>query len=137
MPSSLHSFSFDHSRAVEVTGVRRMNRTKMLMGTPLGGAILVGLLCLTVLTLSGCAEPAAIAAVPPTSTVYAPPPTQTPHPPLAPTPAPLEFPLVAPSLEPAEVPDDSMCVNCHTSERTLQALAEEEEVAETLSEGEG
>ncbi len=114
-----------------------MKRTKSVLASPLGVAILVGLLFLIILTLSGCAEPAAIAAVPPTSTVYAPLPTETPRPTPEATPASLDFPLPAPTREPVEVPDDQMCVSCHTNETTLQALAEEEEVAETLSEGEG
>ena len=115
-----------------------MNRTRKLLATPLGIAILVGLLGLTVLMLAGCAEPAAIAAVPPTSTVYAPLPTETPHPTPEPTRAALEFPLEPSCPEAtATLDDDHMCVQCHTSERTLQRVAEEEEVAETLSEGEG
>ncbi len=114
-----------------------MKRTKSLFAKPLGVAIVVGLLFLIILTLSGCAEPAAVAAVPPTSTVYAPLPTETPHPPPEPTPASLDFPLPAPTQEPIEVPDDQLCVSCHTNEQTLEAKAEEEEITETLSEGEG
>jgi hypothetical protein len=114
-----------------------MNRTKTLLATPVGVLAVVGLLLLTALVLSSCAEPAAIAAVPPTATVYAPPPTETPPLPPEPTPAALDFPLVAPSQEPVESVNDQTCVGCHTDEETLKAVAEEEEVAEELSEGEG
>jgi len=114
-----------------------MNRTKTLLATPIGVAILVGLLLLAVLALSGCAEPAAVAAVPPTATVYAVPPTEEPPPPPEPTPASVDFPIAAPTQEPVEVVSDQTCVDCHTNETTLRAMAVEEEVAESLSEGEG
>jgi hypothetical protein len=114
-----------------------MNKPKTLLAMPIGVVAVAGLLFLAALTLSGCAEPAAIAAVPPTATVYAPPPTETPPPPPEPTPAALDFPLVSPSEEPVEIVNDQTCVDCHTNEETLKAVAEEEEVVEELSEGEG
>ena len=114
-----------------------MNRIRTLLATPVGVVAVVGLLFLGCLALSGCAEPVAIAPVPPTATVYAPTPTVAPSPPPAPTPAPLDFPLAAPSLEPGEDVNDRTCVDCHTDEEKLQSVAEEEVVAEELSEGEG
>jgi hypothetical protein len=114
-----------------------MNRTKTLLATPFGVVAVAGLLLLAVLALSGCAEPAAIAAVPPTATVYALPPTETPPPSPEPTQAALDFPLAAPSQEPVEIVSDQTCIDCHTNEKTLKAVAEEEEVVEELSEGEG
>jgi hypothetical protein len=36
-----------------------------------------------------------------------------------------------------EVADSSNCVDCHTDEETLKAVAEEPEEVESLSEGEG
>jgi hypothetical protein len=114
-----------------------MSRAKRLLATPLGVAILVGLLFVAALSLSGCAEPVAIAAVPPTATVYALPPTEASPPPPAPTRAALDFPLAPPPREQVEVASDQTCVDCHTDQATLVALAVEEEVAEKLSEGEG
>ncbi|MGC9333098.1 MAG: hypothetical protein ACP5JJ_03050 [Anaerolineae bacterium] len=99
--------------------------------------LVVALLFLATLVLTGCAEPAAIAAVPPTATVYAPPPTHTPSAPPEPTPAALDFPLPPPQEVDTGPVSDQTCVDCHTDEETLKALAEEEEVAEELSEGEG
>jgi hypothetical protein len=114
-----------------------MNKTRTLSASPLGVLTIVGLLLLAALMLSGCAQPAAISAVPPTATVYAPPPTEIPPSPPEPTPAALDFPLPAPSREPVEEVNDQTCVDCHSSEETLRAVAEEEEVVEELSEGEG
>lgn len=104
-----------------------------------GGAAIVGLLLLAaVLTLTGCGGPAAIAAVEPTATVYAPPPTDIPAPPPGPTPAAIDFPLPAPSHVVPEPVNDQGCVDCHTDEETLKAVAEAAEVPEeSLSEGEG
>jgi hypothetical protein len=89
------------------------------------------------LALTGCAEPAAIAAVEPTATLYPPPPTDIPPPPPGPTPAALNFPLAAPTRVEAEPVDDQACVDCHTDKETLTAVAKEEEIEEALSEGEG
>lgn len=114
-----------------------MNSTKTLLATPTRVAAAVGLLFLAALIMSGCAEPAAIAAVPPSPTVYAPPPTKAPTPEPEPTPAALDFPLAAPSQAPVEVVSDQTCVDCHTDEETLRVVAREEEVVEELSEGEG
>jgi PBP1b-binding outer membrane lipoprotein LpoB len=97
----------------------------------------VGLLILGALALAGCAEPMAIAAVPPTATVYPPPPTDIPLPPPGPTPAALDFPLPAPAREAVEPVGDQTCVDCHTDEETLRAVATEVEQEESLSEGEG
>ncbi len=41
------------------------------------------------------------------------------------------------TASPAAQPDDDHCINCHTSEALLQALAVEEEAGEALSEGPG
>lgn len=103
----------------------------------IGAAAGLALLSLAALALTGCAEPAAIAAVEPTATLYPPPPTDVPLPPPGPTPAALDFPLAAPAQVEKEPIDNQTCVDCHTDEETLRALAEEEEVQETLSEGEG
>jgi hypothetical protein len=97
----------------------------------------LALLALAALALSGCARPAPITPVPPTATVYAPPPTPPAPTPPAPTPAALDFPIAAPSAVAEEPANDQTCVDCHTNEETLKAVAEEEEVAESLSEGEG
>ena len=104
-----------------------------------GLAVGLGILALVALALGGCAGPLAIAAVEPTPTLYPPPPTDIPAPPPGPTPAALDFPLPAPT-QPAEEsgPDDQSCVDCHTSEDVLKALATEpEDSGESLSEGEG
>jgi hypothetical protein len=95
-------------------------------------------LAVAVVALTGCAEPAAIAAVEPTATAFAPPPTDIPPPPSGPTPAALDFPLAAPTHVDLEPADDQSCVDCHTDEDTLRAVASREEVSqESLSEGEG
>ena len=117
---------------------RLMNETKRFLQT-WGGAAGLGLLLLVAaVALTGCGGPAAIAAVEPTATVYAPPPTDIPAPPPGPTPAALEFPLPAPSSVDLEQVDDQSCVDCHTDEETLKAVAEKAaEAEESLSEGEG
>lgn len=104
----------------------------------IGATAGLALLSLAALVLTGCAEPAAIAAVEPTATLYPPPPTDIPPPPPGPTPAALDFPLAAPTQVEKEPINDQTCVDCHTDEETLRALAEKEEGGqETLSEGEG
>jgi len=72
------------------------------------------------------------------------PPTQAPTDTVAPTDTtePTETPVPPtetpePTNTPEPVVDDSACITCHTSQETLQTLAVEEEVAESLSEGEG
>ena len=88
--------------------------------------------------LAGCAEPVAIAAVAPTPTAYQPPPTDIPPPPPGPTPAALDFPLPAPTHVELGQTNGEHCVDCHTDEETLKAVAEKaEENQESLSEGEG
>jgi hypothetical protein len=103
------------------------------------GVILALLLLGAVLALSGCAEPPAISAVEPTPTTFEPEPTDIPAPPPGPTPAALNFPL--PPQGEAEIeapPDDGACIDCHTNQDILMALAEtENESEENLSEGEG
>jgi mono/diheme cytochrome c family protein len=48
------------------------------------------------------------------------------------------FPLSAPAQEvDTEAVDDSHCIDCHTDEDAVKALAEEPEKEEKLSEGEG
>ena len=55
-----------------------------------------------------------------------------------PTPAALDFPLPAPTNEDVEPVSDQNCVDCHTDEESLKAVATEEEGGQdTLSEGEG
>jgi hypothetical protein len=107
-------------------------------GVAWGGAAAVIVLLLATLALSGCGQPLIIAAVEPTATVYAPPPTDIPLPPPEPTPAALDFPLPPPNEVDQEVPDDQACIDCHTNEDILKAMAKDEEGgAEDLSEGEG
>jgi hypothetical protein len=107
--------------------------------TTWGGVVAAALLLLlSALALTGCADPAAIAAVEPTPTAYPPPPTDIPPPAPGPTPAALDFPLPAPTDVEAEPAHDQGCVDCHTDEETLKAVAEAEGGREeTLSEGEG
>ena len=98
----------------------------------------IALLLLAALCLTGCAGSGEIAAVEPTATLYPPPPTDIPAPPPGPTPEALSFPLPAPTHGEAEIVDDQSCVDCHTDEEMLKAVAiTEEGAAETLSEGEG
>jgi hypothetical protein len=42
-----------------------------------------------------------------------------------------------PTPPPATIAPDDGCVECHTNDKKLQAVAEEEEEVEELSEGEG
>ena len=111
-------------------------RSKIALG---GVIVLAGLLMLTAMALTGCAAPANITAVEPTATLYPPTPTDIPLPPPGPTPEALDFPLAAPSRgeEMVEPVNDQTCVDCHTDEETLKAVAEQEETGESLSEGEG
>jgi hypothetical protein len=103
------------------------------------GVLLVALLLGAALALSGCAEPPAIAVVEPTPVSFKPPPTDIPAPPPGPTPAALDFPLPPPDeVETEAQPDDGACIDCHTNEDILKALAETENESEgDLSEGEG
>jgi hypothetical protein len=103
-----------------------------------GVALLAGILLISVLGLAGCAEPGVVA-IQPTATVFAPPPTDIPAPPPGPTPAALDFPLASPTREElAETVSDQNCIDCHSDEETLKAVAEQaEETGESLSEGEG
>jgi hypothetical protein len=103
---------------------------------------LLGLLILLLPLLVGCGESAApteppqpteIAKAGPTTTPTELPPTDTPVP-TEPPPTNTPVPTATPTPEPI---DDSGCITCHTSEESLQALAEEEEKPEVESEGEG
>jgi formate-dependent nitrite reductase cytochrome c552 subunit len=50
----------------------------------------------------------------------------------------LDFPLPAPTQGEEEIVDDQNCVDCHSDEEMLKAMAKpEEEGTEILSEGEG
>jgi hypothetical protein len=49
----------------------------------------------------------------------------------------LDFPLPAPTKVELGEADDQTCVDCHTNEQVLQAMATEEEAPEVESEGEG
>jgi hypothetical protein len=111
-------------------------RSKIALG---GVIVLASLLMLTAMALTGCADPGSITAVEPTATLYPPTPTDIPLPPPGPTPEALDFPLAAPAREEekAEPVNDQTCVDCHTDEETLKAVATEEEGEESLSEGEG
>jgi hypothetical protein len=100
-------------------------------------AVAIALLLLAVLALSGCGGPGEITAVEPTATLYPPPPTDIPAPPPGPTPVAMDFPIAAPTRAVVEQVDDSTCVDCHTNEQILQAMATEEEAPEVESEGEG
>jgi len=88
-------------------------------------------------------EPTAVAVLPPTTTPEPPlptsvPPTETPVPP-SPTPAPPTDTAVPATPTPeAEVSAGSEnCVACHTSQETLQALAEDKTVKSEATSGEG
>jgi hypothetical protein len=117
---------------------RLMSETKRFFRTWGGAAAASLLLLAAVVVLTGCGGPAAIAAVDPTATVYAPPPTDIPAPPPGPTPEAIDFPLPAPSHVALETVSDQGCVDCHTDEETLKAVAEKAaEAEESLSEGEG
>jgi hypothetical protein len=47
------------------------------------------------------------------------------------------FPLPAPTTAAVPEIDNSGCIACHTAQKDLQALAQEPEQTESLSEGEG
>ena len=49
----------------------------------------------------------------------------------------MDFPISAPTRVPVEQVDDETCVDCHTNQPVLQAMATEEEAPEVESEGEG
>lgn len=98
---------------------------------------MTALLIWTAVGLTGCSGPGEITAVEPTATLYAPPPTDIPAPPPGPTPAVMDFPIAAPTRAVVEQADDRMCVECHTSQQVLQAMATEEEAPEVESTGEG
>jgi hypothetical protein len=123
------------------------SRTKMSL-TLWRVLALVGALIL-LFAVAGCgAEPTPTdVAVAPTEPPAA---TEAPTEPPAATEAPTEPPAPTDTAEPTDVPeptdtatpevvevDDSACIACHTSQETLQALAEEEEEPEVESEGEG
>jgi hypothetical protein len=117
---------------------RLMDRSKKPCRTWVGLVAMALLLLLMALALTGCSfEPSAIVAVEPTATLYPPPPTDIPPPPPGPTPVALDFPIAAPTHAESERLDDQACVDCHTDEETLKLMAEEEEVPEVESEGEG
>jgi mono/diheme cytochrome c family protein len=102
-------------------------------------AVLAGVALVSLAVLTGCAEPAAIAAVSPTATAFPPPATDIPPPPPAPTPAALDFPIAAPThVDEGQPVSDQNCIDCHTDEETLKAVAQVEEGnPESRSEGEG
>ena len=116
-----------------------MNKRNRLSSSLGSGLLVVGLLFLLALALTSCGQPEAIVAVEPTATAFPPPPTDIPPPPPGPTPQALSFPLPAPGqVQEAEQVSDQNCVDCHTDEETLKAVAEQaEENQESLSEGEG
>ena len=122
-----------------VSRERIMSKTKRLFRFWGGMAVVIGLLLLAVMALGGCAGPAAITVVEPTATLYPLPPTDIPAPTPGPTPAAMDFPIAAPTREPVEQVEanDHTCVDCHTSQQVLQAMATEEEAPEVESEGEG
>ena len=107
------------------------------------GATVAALLFLVSLVLSGCSEPATVATQPTPVATETPAPASTEPP--APTRVPTEVPTERPPTDtppPTEEPvpeaaDNTACIACHTDETTLRAVAEEEEMAESLSEGEG
>lgn len=90
------------------------------LGALLAGLILVGCVARPEITPSSPPEPA-VPGVP------------TPGEPLAAT----RYPMAAPVREEEIGVDSSNCIACHTDQETLQALAEEPEEEESLSEGEG
>ena len=117
-----------------------MSKTNMVL-VDLQGATIVALLLLVPLILSGCSEPATIATQPTRIATETSSPTSIPTETSAPTESPTELPPTdtpPPTEEPTpEVADNTACIACHTDETTLRAVAEEEEPAESLSEGEG
>jgi len=125
-----------------------MSRTKTYWTRWRGALALLGLLLVLVLALAltGCGgEPTAAPTEPPereeapTEVAAAATATTAPNEPPPPTDLPTEPPSTAtPTEEPTPEPiDDSACITCHTSQETLQALTEEPEQTESLSEGEG
>lgn len=121
------------SKRMNLMATERGRRQSMV-----GFLAVVSVLLLIAPTLAGCGEPAVIAAVEPTATAYPVPPTDIPSPPPGPTPAALDFPLAAPTDVELGQTDGEHCVDCHTDEETLKAVAEKaEENQENLSEGEG
>lgn len=119
-----------------------MSQTKLFLAK-WGWATLVALLMLVPLVLVACGEPTSAPPEPAATEVSVEPPaaTSAPTEPPTPTDVPTEPPPTdtpVPTEEPTPVVlDDSACIACHTSEETLKAMAVEEEVAESLSEGEG
>ena len=125
-----------------MTALRERTMSEMKRLFRVWGAMpaVIAVLILAVLALTGCVGPGEIAVVEPTATIYAPPPTDVPAPPPGPTPAALDFPIAAPTgaeAEPVDQVSDQTCVDCHTSQEVLQAMATEEEAPEVESEGEG
>jgi hypothetical protein len=116
---------------------KTMSELKRLFRVWGGMAVVIALLTLAVVALTGCGGPGEIAAVEPTATLYPPPPTDIPAPPPGPTPAAMDFPIAAPTRVAVEPVDDDTCVDCHTNQRVLQAMATEEEAPPVESEGEG
>jgi hypothetical protein len=119
---------------------RRMSKSKRQFRVWGGVAVASAVLILAFLSLTGCAGPAEITGVEPTATIYAPPPTDIPAPPPGPTPEALDFPIAAPTraeVEEVEQASDETCIECHTNQQVLQAMATEEEAPEVESEGEG
>lgn len=120
-----------------------------------GTLALLGLLIVGVVTLAACgsqpaAQPTVAAQAPtaappppttaPTNTAVPPTPAPEPSPTLAPTDTPAPEPTATATEAPTAAPvslDATNCITCHTSEETLQKLAQEDEPAEKLSEGEG
>jgi hypothetical protein len=101
-------------------------------------ALVLIVLLLVAGTLTGCGQPGVIVAIEPTATAYPPSPTDVPPPPPGPTPEAFDFPLAAPTnVEETEPVTDQACVDCHTDEEGLKALAEDEEKPAVESEGEG
>jgi hypothetical protein len=70
--------------------------------------------------------------IPPTDTPI--PPTDTPIPPTPTSPPPTDTPTA--TVDPASLSSES-CIACHTSEETLQALAEDNTVQSEATSGEG
>jgi len=116
---------------------RAMSETKRLFRA---WGVVTAVIAVLILALTGCSGPGEIAVVEPTATIYAPPPTDIPAPTPGPTPAALDFPIAAPTraeAEPEDQASDETCVECHTNQHVLQAMATEEEEPEVESEGEG
>ena len=105
-----------------------MRRTEILLAL---GGLPVGLL------LTACVAPPEItpAAPPPTPAVVAGAAAGVSEAP--PVLAAARFPLPPPVYEEVMQADSTNCVTCHTDQEDLQALAEEPEEEEHLSEGEG